>query len=90
MKCFVCDAKINPVPGAGEFKRVKCPQCGDYQISKAALEVLRISPEMNYQVDVSAQHSWLNGKRRAGRGVPTIGSRELRLIRRQSNTAKAV
>ena len=89
MKCYLCQTTTNPVPGAGEFKRVKCPKCGDYQISKAALEVLRTSPEMNYQVDVPAQRSWLNDKRRTGRPVPSVGSRELKLVRRQLPTSRA-
>ncbi len=89
MKCFLCQSNVEFASGTGECKRVKCSRCGEYQISKAALEVLRTSPEMHYQVDVSAQRSWLNQKRRLATTTPTIGSRELKLVRRQRSSYKA-
>ena len=70
MDCFICAQESSEVPSLGDYKRLACPQCGEYKISRTAIDTMETNGR---KFDVDLTRRWLASQQGSG-NIPLISS----------------
>ncbi|AOE86124.1 hypothetical protein THL1_3576 [Pseudomonas sp. TCU-HL1] len=77
MKCFICGAEASPGASTGDYEWVACPDCGEYKVTRSALELLS---KNGWSFNVGEARKWIASFQRSGETAVITADRAARLI----------
>lgn len=70
MECYICETESNEADPSGDYKQIACPVCGEYKISRTAIQTME---NHGWKFDVDLTRRWLASQQGSGT-IPMIDS----------------